>query len=76
MIPKNRLEIIYGSPTPLEIESPKLPPGRFNLPDLRTAQLFIPSGMPSLHRSTGACRRLRTRGNLGLESHIRYCYIK
>lgn len=72
MIPKNRSEIIYGSPTPLEIESPTLPPGRFNLPDLRTAQLPSRPGLSWLHRSTGVRRWLRARGNPDLESHIRY----
>jgi hypothetical protein len=56
----SRLEKFYGNPTPLEIESPTLPPARFNLPDLWPAHLPASPSLPaaSLHNPTGTdCQR-------------------
>lgn len=48
----------YGNPTPLEIESPTLPPGRFNLPDLWAAHFPAPPCLPLRLRATDAgCRQ-------------------
>jgi hypothetical protein len=59
----------YGNRTPLEIESPTLPPGRFNLPDLRPAHLPAPAVLSSLRRATEVDRQLRNLGVASIESH-------
>jgi phytoene/squalene synthetase len=65
----------YGNPTPLEIESPTLPPARFALHGLRPAYLPTPPDLPSLHRAACAGLRLRTLDNLSIKSHRRYRFI-
>jgi len=56
----SRLEKFYGNPTPLENESPTLPPARFNLSDLWPADLPASPSLPaaSLRNPTGTdCQR-------------------
>jgi hypothetical protein len=50
----------YGNPTSLETESPTLPPGRFNVPDLRSDYLPTPPALSWLHHSIHADGRVRT----------------
>jgi hypothetical protein len=39
------LHKFYGNHTPLEIESPTLPPGKFNVSNLWAVQLSAPPGL-------------------------------
>ena len=57
-----RISEIYGNPTPPEIESPTLSPGRFNLSKLRPFFLPTASGLRevSLHYPIGVDCQLRT----------------
>jgi hypothetical protein len=70
-LPASRLEKFYGNPTPLEIESPTLPPGRFNLPDLRPAHLSAPPDLraASLHHTPDPDYRLGIPGITSIDEN-------